>query len=124
MRFMNFVVAREDQAVGPPPPALFAAIDELGREAAEKGVFVEAGGLGPTALGGQVRVEGGKVSVVDGPFAEAKEVVGGYAVYELPSKEEAMKWAVRFMELHRLHWPGWEGAAEVRQIMDGPPPME
>jgi hypothetical protein len=54
--------------------------------------------------------------VTDGPFTEAKEVIGGYAQFELKSKEEAVKGAVRFMELHRKHWPGWEGEAEVRQI--------
>ena len=54
--------------------------------------------------------------MTDGPFTEAKEVVGGYAQFELKSKEEAIKGAVRFMELHRKHWPGWEGEAEVRQI--------
>jgi len=51
---------------------------------------------------------------------EAKEVVGGYAVYDLKSKAEAMEWAKRFMQLHIDHWPGWEGEAEVRQIY-GPP---
>ena len=56
------------------------------------------------------------VTVTDGPFTEAKEVVGGYAQFELKSKEEAVKSAVRFMELHKKHWPGWEGETEVRQM--------
>ena len=63
-----------------------------------------------------MRVSGGKLNVIDGPFTEAKEVVGGYAQFELKSKQEAIDGAVRFMELHRKHWPGWEGEAEVRQI--------
>jgi hypothetical protein len=50
--------------------------------------------------------------VTDGPFTEAKEVVGGYAQFELKSKEEAVESAVRFMELHKKHWPGWEGETE------------
>ena len=63
-----------------------------------------------------MRLSGGKLTVFDGPFTESKEVIGGYAVYDLPSREEAMKWATRFMEVHRDNWPGWEGEAEVRQI--------
>jgi len=63
-----------------------------------------------------VRVSGGQVRVIDGPFTEAKEVVGGYAQFEFKSKEEAIQSAVEFMELHRKHWPGWEGETEVRQM--------
>jgi hypothetical protein len=67
-------------------------------------------------MGGKVALRNGQVVVTDGPFAEAKEVIGGFAVFEVKSKEEAMKEAVRFMELHKKHWPGWEGETEVRQI--------
>jgi hypothetical protein len=56
------------------------------------------------------------VTVTDGPFTEAKEIVGGYAQFELKSKQEAIEGAVRFMELHKKHWPGWEGETEVRQM--------
>jgi len=58
------------------------------------------------------------VTVTDGPFTEAKEVVGGYAQFELKSKQEAIDAAVRFMELHKKYWPGWEGETEVRQMFD------
>ena len=51
-----------------------------------------------------------------GPFIETKEVIGGYAVFELPSKDAAVEEARKFMELHRKHWPGWEGETEVRQV--------
>ncbi|MDB5392311.1 MAG: hypothetical protein JWM11_7957 [Planctomycetaceae bacterium] len=71
--------------------------------------MIGSGGLGTTALGASVRLSGGQISVTDGPFTEAKEVVGGYAQFELTSKEEAIKSAVRFMELHKQLWPGWEG---------------
>jgi len=54
--------------------------------------------------------------VIDGPFTEAKEIIGGYAQFELKSKEEAIEGAVQFMELHKKHWPGWEGETEVRQM--------
>ena len=55
--------------------------------------------------------------VTDGPFAESKELVGGYAVYELPTKAEALEWATRFANLHTEHWPEWEGDIELRPIM-------
>ena len=82
------------------------------------------GGLKPTGLGARVRLTGGKVSVKDGPFTEAKEIIGGYAEFELKSREEAVEAAVRFMELHKQHWPGWEGETEVREMYgpaEGPP---
>jgi hypothetical protein len=118
MKFMTMVKSAENS--GPPPKALMEAIAKLGMEAAQAGALVESGGLAPTAKGGRVRLSGGQLTVFDGPFAEAKEVIGGYAVYELESREEAMRWATRFMEIHRDNWPGWEGEAEVRQIF-GPP---
>ena len=116
MRFMTMV--KSSEAAGPPPQALMDAIAKLGEEAAKAGVLVEMGGLLPTAMGARVRLAGGKVSVADGPFTEAKEVVGGYAVYGVKSKNEALKWATRFMELHKEHWKGWEGDCEVRQMFD------
>lgn len=60
------------------------------------------------------------------PFIEAKEVVGGYAVYDVASKEEAIEWMNRFMQIHLDLWPGYEGEAEIRQIMEPPsgPPQE
>jgi hypothetical protein len=75
-----------------------------------------SGGLGPTSQGARVRLAGGRVTVTDGPFAETKEVIGGYAQFELKSKEEAIQSAVRFMELHKKHWPGWQGETEIRQM--------
>jgi hypothetical protein len=78
--------------------------------------MVASGGLAPTAQSKRVRLSQGKVTVIDGPFTEAKEVVGGYAVFDLKSKEQAVESATRFMELHKEHWPGWEGETEVRQV--------
>ncbi len=76
--------------------------------------MVDTGGLMPLATGAQVRIADGNLSVVDGPFVEAKEVIGGYAIFELRSKEEAVALAVEFMQLHKDHMPGWEGTCEVR----------
>ncbi len=114
MRFMMIVKHAENQ--GPPPKELIEAIDQLGAEAMKDGTMVGGGGLKPTELGARVRLSGGRVTVVDGPFTEAKEIIGGYAQFELKSKEEAVKSAVRFMELHKKYWPGWEGETEIRQM--------
>jgi hypothetical protein len=86
--------------------------------------MIASGGLAPTAASTRVRLSGGKVTAIDGPFTEAKEVVGGYAVFDLKSKKEAIEGALRFMELHKKYWPGWEGETEIRQIFgpeDFPP---
>jgi hypothetical protein len=85
-------------------------------------VMVEMGGLLPTAMGARLRLSGGKLTVTDGPFSEAKEVIGGFAVYSVKTKEEAIEWATRFMNLHKQHWPGWEGETELRQLMEFGPP--
>ena len=114
MRFMMIVKHAEQQ--GPTPQALMDAIGKLAEEETKAGTMVGSGGLGPTAQGARVRLSGGKLIVTDGPFTETNEVVGGYAQFELKSKEAAMESAVRFMELHKKHWPGWEGETEVRQM--------
>ena len=124
MKFMMIVKHSEKQ--GPPPKALMDAIAKLAEEDTTAGTMLGSGGLTGTGQGARVRLSGGKVTVTDGPFAEAKEVIGGYAQFELNSKAEAVQGAVRFMELHKQHWPGWEGETEVRQ-MYGPndrPPCE
>lgn len=119
MRFLNVIKSVEGRS-GPPPAALMQAIGTLGAEAARAGVLVDTGGLGPTATGALIRVSDGKVTVADGPFAEGDEVVGGYAIFEVASRDDAIKFARQFMELHIEHWPGWEGSAEVRPLF-GPP---
>jgi len=114
MRFMMIVKAAEKW--GFPPKELMDAIGKLSEDAAKAGTMLGNGGLLPTATGTRVRLSGGKLTVTDGPFTEAKEVVGGYAQFELKSKEEAVEATTRFMELHKIHWPGWEGETEVRQM--------
>ena len=114
MRYMMIVKHSEQQ--GMPPKALMDAIAQLAERETKAGTMIGDGGLGPTGQGARVRLSGGNVTVTDGPFAETKEVIGGYAQFELKSKEEAVESAVRFMELHKKHWPGWEGETEVRQM--------
>src|SRR5436190_23984800 len=114
MRFMMIVKHGENQGI--PPQELMDAIAKLAEEQTKAGTMLGSGGLRPTAEGARVRLSGGKVTATDGPFTEAKEVIGGYAQFELKSKKEAVDAAVRFMELHKQHWPGWEGETEVRQM--------
>jgi hypothetical protein len=123
MRFMMMVKHPENYS-GPPPKALMDAMDQIIQEAAKNGSMVITGGLAPTAQSHRVRLSGGKISVIDGPFTETKEVVGGFAIMNFKSKEEALQAAKDFLELHRQHWPGWEGESEVRQMFgpeDFPP---
>lgn len=116
MRFISLVKSAEANAA-PPPKAFLDAMGRLTEEAAKAGcVMVGAEGLLPTSTGVRVRLSNSKVTVTDGPFTEAKEVVGGFAIFEAPSKAEMLIWTTRFMDLHKQHLPGWEGECEVRQI--------
>jgi hypothetical protein len=114
MRFMMIVKHAENQ--GPPPKELMDAIARLAEDEIKAGTMLGSGGLAPTAQGARVRLANGKVTVTDGPFTETNEVLGGYAQFELKSRDDAIKSAVRFMELHKKYWPGWEGETEVRQM--------
>jgi hypothetical protein len=112
MRFMYIVTQH-----GPPhklPPEFLEAMHKLADREIKAGRMLDSGGLMPVQTGAQVRITDGKLSVVDGPFVEAKEVIGGYAIFELRDKEEAVAAAVEFMQLHKDHMPGWEGTCEVR----------
>ena len=116
MRFLSYIESDESQPFGPPPPELFQAIAEFGEEMAALGVVVDQGGLAPASASPHIRVSGGKLTVTDGPFAEAKEVIGGYGMYEVRSVEEAIEYSRRFMQVHLDHWPAFEGTSVVRQV--------
>jgi hypothetical protein len=122
MKFMTIVKGNENAGV--PPKALFDAIDKLMADQIKSGVFVDAGGLEPTSKAARVRISSGKIKVTDGPFTEAKEVIGGYAILKASSLEKAVEMAREFMELHRKHWPGWDGETEVRQMQEFPEPAK
>jgi hypothetical protein len=111
------MVKMNEAKMSPPPKPFLEAMDQLIQEMSKAGcVMVEGVGLHPTSNGMRLRLAGGRLTVTDGPFTEAKEVVGGFAIFEAPSKAEMLKWSTRFMELHKTHLPGWEGECEVRQI--------
>jgi hypothetical protein len=114
MRYMMFIKHTQDYGNVQAPASLYQAMGGFIEDATKKGQFIEGAGLQPTAAGTRVALRGGKITVTDGPFTESKEIVGGYAVIEAASREEALDLARRFMELHRTHWPTFEGECEVR----------
>lgn len=117
MRYMMIVRGPEDfSKSGPPPMELMEAIGKLGEDATREGKMVSMGGLRPTAQGAQIAIKKGKLVTTDGPFTEAKEVIGGFTIMELASMEEAMVEAKKFMDLHLKLWPNWEGVTEVRPM--------
>ncbi|MET0447084.1 MAG: YciI family protein [Aeromicrobium sp.] len=123
MRFFSYIESDPAQPFGPPPPALFEAIGAFGAEMVAAGVVVDQGGLAPVDGSVHVRVSGGKLTITDGPFAEAKEVIGGYAMYDVRSREEAVEYSRRFMQIHLDTWPEFEGTSVVRQVF-GPDDFE
>ena len=120
MRFMMIVKADKDHEAGVPPnPELMAAIGKLSEEMATAGVLLDTGGLLPTSKGARVQVARGKLTVTDGPFSEAKELIGGYAILKAKSKEEAIEMGKTFMKLHADSLgPEYEGQLEIRQLAD------
>ena len=121
---MRYLVLLEAVQPGtPPPPDLMEAILALGGEATRAGALLDTAGLLPSAAGAKLDLTGGQVSVTDGPFTEAKEMIS-YALYDVRSKAEAVEWTRRFLDLHRDRWPGWTGEARVLKVMgpeDFPP---
>jgi hypothetical protein len=118
MRFMYIVTSPKPMAG--PNPALFEAINKIREREIKAGRMIDDGGLTPVATGAQVRIADKKISVIDGPFVEAKEVIGGYAIFELRDKEEAVAMAKEFMQIHLDHMPEWEGTCEVRSFFTNP----
>jgi hypothetical protein len=117
-RFMGFV--RMEEGVGTPPQALFDAMDAHIAERAASGVFLDGGGLYGTEDAVNFVARQGVVSRVDGPYAEAKEVVGGWAIMQYDTLAEAVADQQEFAELHAKHWPEVTVIATLRQISTGP----
>ena len=115
----NSDAGRNYEAGLPPEPKLEAAMGKLIEKMAKSGTLVDTGGLLPVAKGAKIRASGGKLAVTDGPFIEAKEVIGGYAILRAKSKEEALKMGTDFMQLHiDILGPTYEGELEIRQMFD------
>lgn len=120
MKYFTFIRSSEAERDTPPPPALMEAMGQFIERCSKDGTLVDTGGLRPSKDGARVRLAKGKITVTDGPFSESKEVIGGWAILEAKSKADAVRMATEFMELHRKHWPGFEGESEVRPIEQGP----
>lgn len=118
MRYLMMIKHEERYRNEQIPQGLMDAMGKLVEEGFKSGKLKDTAGLKPSKEGFQVRNKGGKMSVTDGPFTEAKELVGGYALFDLESREEALQCARDFMELHRVHWPAFDGVCEVRPLED------
>ncbi len=118
MKCLMLIKHTEDYRSKPIPQGLMDAMEAFVGEGFKSGVLKDTAGLKPTADASRIRLKGGKLQVMDGPFTEAKEVIGGYALVEVPSKKEALDVARQFMELHRVHWPEFDGECEVRPLED------
>ena len=123
MKYMMFIKHSEDVRSQPIPQGLLEAMGKFVEASFKSGILKETAGLKPTSEGTRIRLSGGKLHVTDGPFTEAKEVVGGFAIVDVTSRQEALKVAREFMDLHRVHWPGFEGESEVRPFDEYQPPQ-
>jgi hypothetical protein len=116
MKYLTFIRHSESYRQSGPPAALMEAMGKFVQKALQDGTLVDTAGLRATREGARVRLAKGKITVTDGPFTEAKEVIGGYAILEAASKADAVRIATEFMELHRRYWPEFEGESEVRPM--------
>jgi hypothetical protein len=115
MRYMFLVSGVETGAA--PPQRMIDEIEKLAEQETAAGRMLARGGLLPMTMG-SARIESrrGKLKTTDGPFAETKEVLGGFAIFEFATREEAIASAEHFMELHSKYWPEWEGTCEMRPM--------
>ena len=121
MRFMSIVKATADYEAGRPPNAeLMAAMGKLSQDEAKTGRFLMGGGLLPSSQGHKLTMKGGKITVIDGPFAETKEVIGGFAILNYGSHEEAIEGAKKVLRIH-LECGITDLEIEVRPMWDEPP---
>ena len=117
MKYLSFIRSSESLRTTPPPAALMEAMGRFIATCQNDGTLVSTGGLLPSAEGVRIRLAGGTLTVTDGPFSEAKEVIGGWAILQ-GTREQVMRVATEFMELHRKHWPEFEGESEIRPMFD------
>jgi hypothetical protein len=116
MRFMMFVKASKDSEAGKmPSEELLSAMGKYNEELMKAGALVDLSGLYPTSKGARIKFSGGKRTVIDGPFAETKDLIGGYWIIQVKSKAEAIEWAKRAPAPHGEHA---EAEIELRQIFE------
>jgi hypothetical protein len=116
MRFMMMVRATKDSEAGKmPTEKLIGDMTKYNEELAKAGVLLDLSGLQPSSRGARVKFSGRKVTVIDGPYAEAKELIAGYWLIQVTSKEEAIEWAKR---VPNPAGEGQEGEIEIRQVFE------
>jgi len=114
MRFMIIVKATKDSEVGVmPEEKLIAAMATYHEELAKAGALLDASGLQPSSKGWRIKYSGGKRTVIDGPFAETKELIAGYTIIQVKSREEALEWTKRYPNPYLT-----DGEIEVRQLFE------
>ena len=119
MKYLTFIRHAESHREAGPPPALMEAMGGFIERCRRDGSLVDAGGLKASKDGAAlIRLSRGRITVTDGPFTETKEVIGGWAILNAASRAEALRIATEFMELHRVHWPQFEGESELRPMFD------
>jgi hypothetical protein len=117
MKFMMIVKANKDSEAGKmPSEALLNAMGKYNEELMKAGVLLDGAGLQPSSKGTRIQFTGGKRTIVDGPFAESKELVAGYWIIQVKSREEALEWAKRAPAPHEGQ--GGEGEIELRQFFE------
>ena len=115
MRFMIIGMATKESESGPPPkPEAFAAMQEYNEDLAKRGILLAAEGLSPTSKGARVKFNDEERIVIDGPFAEAKEVVAGFTIIKANSLEEAIELVKRTPNI----FPNGKAEVEIRKLMD------
>jgi len=120
MRFMSLVRAHENHEAGVQAnPRLMAAVGQLGEELFRAGKLVQRGRLLPSERGARIRATDGTLVVNDGPFSEAKELIGGYAILQTDSKEEAIALTRRFLQIHLdILGPAFQVEIELREVAE------
>ena len=118
MKYLSFIRHSESYRKQGPPAGLMKVMGEYVQQSKARGTLVETGGLLPSSEGARVRLDKGELTVIDGPFSESKEVIGGWAILEAKDKAHAIALAKEFLELHKTHWPGFEGECEVRPMFE------
>ena len=125
MRFLIMHKSNEENEAGvPPTPELIEGMGKLMEESTREGVLLAAEGVHPSSRGARLSFSGGKRTVTDGPFAEAKELIAGFAIVQVGSKDEAIEWATRFADVIG------DVEIEVRQVVEisdfasGPSPTD
>jgi hypothetical protein len=118
MKYLAFIRHPEAIREMVPPPGFMDEMRRFVDKSRKDGSLVDTGGLLPSKDGVRLRIAGGTLTVTDGPFSEAKEVIGGWAILNGATKADVLRVATEFMELHRKYWPGFEGESEVRPMFD------